>query len=91
MDLASVPPDAATKVNNMKGAIETLVVAALALALPASAAQAQQAGPGSGSGRKHHEQKTDAGSKSPKADEKAYNAALKSLPNKPYDPWLGAR
>jgi hypothetical protein len=28
---------------------------------------------------------------SPKADEKAYNATLKSLPNKPYDPWLGTR
>jgi hypothetical protein len=41
--------------------------------------------------RNHHEQKVDAVSKSPEADDKAYNAALKSLPNKPYDPWLGTR
>jgi hypothetical protein len=27
----------------------------------------------------------------PKADDKAYNAALKSLPSKPFDPWRGAR
>jgi hypothetical protein len=27
----------------------------------------------------------------PKADDKAYNAALKSLPDKPYDPWHGVR
>jgi hypothetical protein len=76
----------------MRRAIETLVVVAFSVALLVSAARAQQAGTGSGSGRKHHEQKTNAAaSKSPKADEKAYNAALKSLPNKPYDPWSGTR
>lgn len=27
----------------------------------------------------------------PKANEKAYNAALQNLPNKQYDPWHGVR
>jgi hypothetical protein len=27
----------------------------------------------------------------PKPDEKAYNAALKNLPDKQYDPWRGVR
>jgi len=76
----------------MTRAIETFVVAAFAVALMISAANAQQAGSGSGGGRKHHEQKTDAAaSTAPKMDEKAYNAALKSLPNKAYDPWSGTR
>ncbi len=43
-------------------------------------------------GNKQHQQKTDkTGAQKPKADDKAYNAALKSLPNKPFDPWHGAR
>jgi hypothetical protein len=76
----------------MTRAIETFVVAAFAIASLMSAANAQQAGSGPGGGRKHHEQKTDpATSTAPKADEKAYGAALKSLPNKPYDPWSGTR
>ena len=76
----------------MTRAIETFVVAAFAIASLMSAANAQQSGSGPGGGRKHQEQKTDAAaSTAPKADEKAYNAALKSLPNKPYDPWSGTR
>jgi hypothetical protein len=48
-------------------------------------------GPGSGA-HKQHQQKTDkTDAQKPKADDKAYNAALKSLPNKPFDPWHGAR
>jgi hypothetical protein len=75
----------------MTRAIGAFVVAAFSVALLISAAQAQQAGTGPG-GRKHHEQKTDsAASTTLKADEKAYNGALKSLPNKPYDPWSGTR
>ena len=43
-------------------------------------------------GRKQHQQETDKPTaQTPKADEKAYNAALKSLPNKSFDPWRGAR
>jgi hypothetical protein len=76
----------------MTRAIGAFVVAAFSVALLISAAQAQQAGTGPGGGRKHHEQKTDsAASTTLKADEKAYNGALKSLPNKPYDPWSGTR
>jgi hypothetical protein len=42
---------------------------------------------GSGGGRKGHQQKADKPSASaPKANDKAYNAALKSLPDKPFDP-----
>jgi hypothetical protein len=76
----------------MTRAIGAFVVAAFSVALLISAAQAQQAGTGPGGGRKHHEQKTDtAASTTLKADEKAYNGALKSPPNKPYDPWSGTR
>jgi len=39
-----------------------------------------------------HQQKTDKSDpQKSKADDKAYNAALKTLPDKPYDPWRGAR
>jgi len=31
------------------------------------------------------------GSTTPKANDKAYNAALKNLPDKQYDPWRGVR
>jgi hypothetical protein len=75
----------------MRG-IKIFVIAALSVVLIVQIANAQQGGTGSGSGRKHHEQKTNTvAPTAPKADEKAYNAALKSLPNKPYDPWAGTR
>jgi hypothetical protein len=73
-------------------AIEAFVVAAFTIASLMSAAYAQQAGGGPRGGRKHHEQKTDAAASTAlKADEKAYSTTLKSLPNKPYDPWSGTR
>jgi hypothetical protein len=76
----------------MTRAIKTFVVVAFAIASLTSAANAQQAGSGPGGGRKHHEQKTDAAASTAlKADDKAYNATLKSLPNKPFDPWSGTR
>jgi hypothetical protein len=47
---------------------------------------------GIGGGGHKHQQKTDKSDpQKPKADDEAYNAALKSLPDKPYDPWQGAR
>jgi hypothetical protein len=50
-------------------------------------------GSAGGGGRKQHQEqksdKTDA--QKPKADDKAYNAALKGLPNKPFDSWHGVR
>jgi hypothetical protein len=76
----------------MTRAIKALAVGACSIGFLVSVATAQQAGTGPGGGRKHHEQKTNtAAPTTPKADEKAYNAALKSLPNKPYDPWSGTR
>jgi hypothetical protein len=58
----------------------------------AESCHAQATGGGSGGGRKRHEQKTDKSTtQTPKANDKAYNAALKSLPDKPFDPWRGAR
>jgi hypothetical protein len=81
------------KGSNMTRVIQTLVIAGFAIASLISAVNAQQTSNAPGGGRKHPEQKTDAAAAStaPKADEKAYNAALKSLPNKPYDPWSGTR
>jgi hypothetical protein len=55
-------------------------------------AQGMSDGGSGGGGRKQHQQKSDKpDTQKPKVDDKAYNAALKSLPNKPYDPWHGAR
>jgi len=77
----------------MASTIRAVVFAILSLAFLAPVSHAQQATNGSGDGQKRHHQKIDksAAQTAPKADEKAYNATLKSLPNKPYDPWFGAR
>jgi hypothetical protein len=75
-------------------AITRFIAAALVVALTAESAHAQgMSGSGSdGGGRKQHQKKADKpDTQKPKVDDKAYNAALKSLPNKPYDPWHGAR
>jgi hypothetical protein len=80
----------------MRSTLVRLVAATLASALITTAflppsAYAQTPGGGSGGGRKHQQKDSKPASTAPKADDKAYNAALKSLPNKPYDPWRGAR
>ena len=76
----------------MKSAIGKLIITMLATVLLAESSYAQATGGGSGGGRKRHEQKSDKPTaQTPKADEKAYNATLKSLPDKPFDPWRGAR
>jgi len=75
------------------GAIKILG-AALALTVMAASAQAQVGGvggPGGGArqpfdNRNSHKSNEPA---KPKADDKAYNSALKGLPDKPYDPWHG--
>lgn len=79
-------------------AIAPLLAAALTMALLAQGAHAQSLGgdgggsSGGGGGRKQHHAKTDKDATPKlKADDKAYGAALKSLPNKPYDPWHNAR
>jgi hypothetical protein len=74
----------------MKLAFAKLGVAILATALLVQNCYAQT--PAGGGGRRPLQQDKKADEpKAPKADEKAYSAALKSLPNKPFDPWSGAR
>jgi hypothetical protein len=76
----------------MKSAIAKLIITIMASGLLTESCYAQATGGGSGSGRKQHQQKADKpAAQKPKVDEKAYNAALKSLPDKPFDPWRGAR
>jgi hypothetical protein len=67
----------------------SFVIGTLSVVFLVTASNAQQAS----GGQKRHQQKTDrsATQTTAKADEKAYNAALKSIPNKPYDPWFGTR
>jgi hypothetical protein len=72
------------------------LIAGVALALAASSAHAQMVSPtqpslsGAGQIGQHttnHEEKEQ----KPKANDKAYDAALRNLPNKQYDPWHGVR
>jgi hypothetical protein len=78
-----------------------VMATALAIALMATSAQAQGmggmgggGGGGGGGGRHQQRQKTDktAAPTTSKADEKAYNAALKLIPDKKApDPWGNMR
>lgn len=77
---------------------KTVLATALAFALMMASAHAQGVGGlgggmgGGGGGRHQHSGKTAKTSKpEPKADDKAYNAALKSIPDKPFDTWSGIR
>jgi hypothetical protein len=74
-----------------------LLIAALALALMVVGAQAQVSPQqtqmnsaqqiGQHAGNMHPDDKSE----KPKANDKAYNAALRNLPDKQYDPWRGVR
>ena len=73
-------------------------ITALALGLMITSVDAQSVGgpdaaggvgAGGFGGRHHGQQQKKAETPKPKADEKAYSAALKEIPNKPYDPWRG--
>jgi len=72
------------------------LITGLALTLLTTSAQAQmgQMAPGSNVGQ-HAAAASEKGEKSDaakaKANEKAYNAALRNLPDKQYDPWHGVR
>ena len=65
--------------------MKTLTVGAVALALAATSAHAQM--------RRPHGDDRKVEDKKPKVDEKAYNDALKRIPEsrEKYDPWSGAR
>ena len=74
------------------------MIAALTLTLTSADAQntggfGGPGGSGGMGGGRNHQQKADdkAAEQKPKADDKAYAAALKSVPNKKYDPWNGMR
>jgi hypothetical protein len=65
---------------------------AFAIGLVTVGAQAQGMGGSMGGGHKHQKQTDTTGPQKPRTDDKAYNAALKSVPDKPKpDPWQGAR
>ena len=70
--------------------MKTLTIAAALLALSVLPAEAQMGG-----GHRHGggDDKTKADQKKPKVDEKAYQEALKRIPEpkEKYDPWSGAR
>jgi hypothetical protein len=78
-----------------RSVIVPFAVAALTVAVLVGSAYAQvdsNANPSGGMGRRHQQKQADkTDTQKPKVDDKAYNAALKSLPDKPFDPWLGAR
>jgi hypothetical protein len=68
-----------------------IVAVMLAVVMLTEAAHAQSMG-GSGGARRQHQQRSDkSDSQKTKADDKAYNAAIKSLPDKPFDPWHNVR
>ena len=79
----------------MRIGVIKILGAALALGVMAASAQAQVGGVGGSPGgaarqpfdnRNGHKSNEPA---KPKADDKAYNSALKGLPDKQYDPWHG--
>ena len=73
--------------------ITRLLMAAFAFALLTANAQAQVgAGQGGGGHGKHARQQPEKGGpQKPKTDDKAYNAALRNIPDKKYDAWHGVR
>jgi hypothetical protein len=73
--------------EHMKRSRTAILLLASAITLTTVSTHAQ----GVGDGHKHQQKTDKTDSQKPKADDKAYNAALKSLPDKPYDPWQGAR
>jgi hypothetical protein len=77
----------------MRFAIVRFFLATLAVALLVASAHAQAPGGGGlgGGGRQHQQKSEKPAEQKPKVDDKAYNAAVKGLPDKPYDPWHGAR
>jgi Spy/CpxP family protein refolding chaperone len=85
-------------IDTSEGELMRILIAALLIPLPlmlATAAYAQSSGPagmgGGSGGHRHGQSAAEKASQSPKADDKAYKDALKTVPNKPYDPWLNTR
>ncbi len=72
------------------GLITALIMASAQAQLGAQASQMQGASGIGQSAGKAFEQDTS-NDKKVKANDKAYNAVLKNLPDKQYDPWHGVR
>jgi len=77
-----------------------LLIGGLALALMTASAQAQMttqsalpagAGVGEAADAASRAARNKIDDQKPKANDSAYNAALRNLPNKQYDPWHGVR
>jgi len=84
------------RVKGSKGWPLVALIAGLALALMMAAAQAQmtqqtQMNNAARVGQNASRDAQDKGDNKPKANDKAYNAALHNLPDKQYDPWHGVR
>jgi hypothetical protein len=83
---------ASLQVLHMKRGTTAIILLAFAIGLATVSAYAQGMGGGGGGGHKHQKQTDKTDPRKPKADDKAYNAALKSVPDKPKpDPWQGTR
>ena len=79
------------------------LIAGFAMALMMATAQAQMSGGGPGNqmgaasqvggnaSRTQHQAEDKQTEQKVKANDKAYNAALRNLPDKKYDPWGGVR
>jgi hypothetical protein len=70
-----------------------LLMAAFAFALLTASAHAQVGASQAGGahGRHGRQQPEKGGPQKPKTDDKAYNAALRNIPDKKYDAWHGVR
>lgn len=79
---------------HMKRGTTAIMLLAFAIGLGTVSAHAQGMGGmgGGGGGHKHQKQTDKTEPQKSKADDKAYNAALKGIPDKPkLDPWQGSR
>jgi hypothetical protein len=89
--------DSTLLIGISEGELMRILIAALLIPLPlvlATAANAQSSGPamgGGSGGHRHGQSAAQKASQAPKADDKAYKDALKTVPNKPYDPWQNTR
>jgi hypothetical protein len=76
----------------MKRGTTAIMLLAFAISSATVSAYAQGMGGAGGGGRNHQKQTDKTDPQKRKADDKAYNAALKNLPDKPKpDPWQGTR
>jgi hypothetical protein len=76
----------------MKRGTIAITLLAFAVSLATVSAHAQGMGGMGGGGHKHQKQTDKTGPQKSKADDKAYSAALKGIPDKAKpDPWQGTR